>query len=1360
MGIQTRSGYGIVRVLSHRAARDGKRLGAMTAALGLGVALSLPLIGMSSEAFAAPAHRAVAHPTAARSRDLARSADRPAAVRHIASRPAARPDVEQAGPAIRPEITCSDSWKTAASGAWNTASNWSTGVAPTTMDNACITVAGTYTVTISGSASAGTLTLGGTSGTQTVDVSGTSGVNSSLTLATTTGSDINAHGVFEIDSVSGGGYAEVYNNGTTGVTLTNNGTFETEGATSNPDYIEVNLTNDSGGKVTISGATTDQNDGTLTTNNGSFTVGATAGLALTGSSSFTQSAGTLTDTGAMTLSGGTFTQSGGTESAHAVGLFNGATLADSAGAGSFTIENTDTLSGTIPSSQTVTVVGASGVNSIATLTANVTNDGTLILDSVPSGGYAELYNNGTAGVTLTNKGTFEAEGATSNPDYIEANLTNDSGGTVTISGETTDQNDDTLTTNNGSFTITAATQSVPAGDLVLTSSSSFTQGAGTLADSGALTLSGGTFTQSGGTESANAVGLFNGAALADSAGAGSFTIENTDTVSGTIPSGQMVTVVGASGVNSNASLAGAGVTNDGTFVLDSVSGGGYADVIGGNLTNDGTFETEGATSNDDYIEANLINNGTVTLGGVSNDQDEGTLTTNNGSFTVGSSAGLALTGGSSFTQSAGTLTDTGAMTLSNGTFTQSGGTESANAVGLFNGSTLADSAGAGSFTIENTDTVSGTIPSGQMVTVVGAAGVNSIAALAGAGVTNDGTFVLDSESGGGYADVNGGPLTNDGTFVTEGATSNDDYIEANLINNGTVTLGGVSNDQDEGTLTTNNGSFTVGSSAGLALTGGSSFTQSAGTLTDTGAMTLSNGTFTQSGGTESANAVGLFNGSTLADSAGAGSFTIENTDTVSGTIPSGQMVTVVGAAGVNSIAALAGAGVTNDGTFVLDSESGGGYADVNGGPLTNDGTFVTEGATSNDDYIEANLINNGTVTIGGVSTKQDESTTTTNAGTLAVSDGDSMALTGGAVYTQTSTGTFQATVDASTGVSGLTGGTDTLAGTLAINTVGSPTLGNSYDVISGATSESGAFSAFSFGPHAYNVSYSSTAVIVTVETPFSLTGKNSHLDEDIPNSKIEVAVITPGNQGGPVYSATINWGDGTPPSAGTITGTKITGSHVYTTTGTFTVSTTVSDQLGTTRTITSSATVVVPPAPTVTAVSPADVVQGSSPTKPTKATLTLTGTEFTNNATVSFSETGITVTSTTWKSATTLSVGVSVASSAAPGAVNVTVTTVGGQGTCTGCLTIDAQPTVTSVSPPLVPGSATTVTVDGTGFQSGLTVTTNIAGATVGAPSSITATSFQVTITVPPGTAAKSTYDLTVTNPDHGKVTYKHLTVS
>jgi hypothetical protein len=82
------------------------------------------------------------------------------------------------------------------------------------------------------------------------------------------------------------------------------------------------------------------------------------------------------------------------------------------------------------------------------------------------------------------------------------------------------------------------------------------------------------------------------------------------------------------------------------------------------------------------------------------------------------------------------------------------------------------------------------------------------------------------------------------------------------------------------------------------------------------------------------------------------------------------------------------------------------------------------------------------------------------------------------------------------------------------------------------------------------------------------------------------------------------------------------------------------------------------------------------------------------------------------------------------------------------------------VSAPLAPGATTTVTVTGTGFQTGLTVTTNISGATVGAPTSVTATSFSVAITVLSGTAAASNYHLTVTNPDGGTVTYKHLAVS
>ena len=48
--------------------------------------------------------------------------------------------------------SCSDSWKDPVSGLWSTAADWSTGVVPTSTDNVCIKVAGTYKVTIDGNA--------------------------------------------------------------------------------------------------------------------------------------------------------------------------------------------------------------------------------------------------------------------------------------------------------------------------------------------------------------------------------------------------------------------------------------------------------------------------------------------------------------------------------------------------------------------------------------------------------------------------------------------------------------------------------------------------------------------------------------------------------------------------------------------------------------------------------------------------------------------------------------------------------------------------------------------------------------------------------------------------------------------------------------------------------------------------------------------------------------------------------------------------------------------------------------------------------------------------------------------------------
>jgi hypothetical protein len=1342
-------------------------------AIVLGAAVMLAPLGIGGIASAAPVHgpaghqatavhRSTAHVLGAtRSSGAARPARHAAVAVHRSAVSTSRSRIiDHRVQQVKPAITCTDSWKTATSGLWNTATNWSTGAVPTSSSAACITAAGTYTVTVVNSGAAGTLTLGGTSGTQTLIVQGQPSVNSNLTLSTATGSDISANGVFELDSEVSGGIAQL--EGGSGVTLTNDGTFETANDGTNVDYIEVNLTNDSGATVSIGSSQTRQDDGTTTVNNGTFSVTASGNLALSSASVLTDSGGTLVDNGTLSLNNSTLNQSGGVESAGTVVLSNSSDLVDSAGGGSFDLVNTDGLSGTIPSGQTVTVVGEPSVNSTAIITANVTNHGTFALDSQVNGGEATLYDNGTVGPTLINDGTFKTVADGTNVDYIEADLTNN--GTVTIGSSNTRQDEATTTTNAGTFTVAAG------GSLALSGTGVFTDSSGTLVDNGSLTLNNCTFNQSGGVESAGTVTLSNSSALDDSAGAGSFDLINVDTVTGTIPAGQSVTVSGEPSVNSEANMP-SNVTNHGTFDLDSQTTGGEAGVYdngtaGVTFTNDGTFNTVADGANVDYIEINLTNNGTVNIGSSHTVQDHNTTTTNAGTFNIAAVNGsvpagsLALSGQAVFTDSSGTLVDNGTLTLNNSTFNQSGAVESVGTVALSNSSTLNDSAGGGSFSMVNSDALTGTIPSGQTVTVLGPTSVNSDAILGAGGVTNNGTFVLNTESGGGYADVTGGTMTNNGTFETVSEGTNIDYIEANLTNTstGTVSIAGAITRQDEATTTSNSGSFTITASGTLALTATAVFTDTAGTLVDNGSMSLNDATFNQSGGVESGGVVALSDSSNLNDSAGGGSFSMINTDALSGTIPSGQTVSVLGQPSVNSDVILNAGGVTNNGTFILNTEASGGYANVTGGTLTNNATFETVAESANIDYIEANVVNSttGTMSIDAPLSRQDDGTTTTNNGLVSVGDGGSLLLTGGSAFTQNSTGTFSATVDATTGAFGINGGTDKLAGTLAINTVGSPTLANVYDVITGATSVTGTFPTLSFGPHAYVVGYTSTAVTVTVATPFSLTGKTSHLSEDIPDKKIKVATGTAGSQAGAVYTATINWGDGSPTSAGTVTVTgstfSVKGSHTYTATGTYTITTTVSDQLGTTESITGKAIVALPPAPTVTSVSPLVGVQGKS------VTLTVNGTEFTTNSVPTFSNPGISVTSTTWKSTSVLTVKIAISATAAPGAGNVTVTTPGGAGTCTGCFTVDAAPTITGAHPSPVHGTTTTVTVTGTGFQSGLTVSTTITGATLGAPTGVTATSFTIQITVPAGTAP-GTYKISVTNPDGGSAKH-NITVS
>ena len=63
-------------------------------------------------------------------------------------------------PTAASAAVCSTSWSSAVSGSWTDASKWSAGV-PGGASDACITVNGTYTVTLNGGGSANSLKVGG-----------------------------------------------------------------------------------------------------------------------------------------------------------------------------------------------------------------------------------------------------------------------------------------------------------------------------------------------------------------------------------------------------------------------------------------------------------------------------------------------------------------------------------------------------------------------------------------------------------------------------------------------------------------------------------------------------------------------------------------------------------------------------------------------------------------------------------------------------------------------------------------------------------------------------------------------------------------------------------------------------------------------------------------------------------------------------------------------------------------------------------------------------------------------------------------------------------------------------------------------
>src|SRR5271165_2583162 len=136
---------------------------------------------------------------------------------------------------------CTDSWTNSKGGSWSEGSNWSKKAPPTSEEEACITEAGTYTVTQAQSSGTGvvtvkSLTVGGSSGTQTLIVGSTCSLNAVLT--TSAGLALEAHGALTLTNGDGCG-----NNATLAGPITNGGTLTSEPAHGGLRTVQGNLTN-------------------------------------------------------------------------------------------------------------------------------------------------------------------------------------------------------------------------------------------------------------------------------------------------------------------------------------------------------------------------------------------------------------------------------------------------------------------------------------------------------------------------------------------------------------------------------------------------------------------------------------------------------------------------------------------------------------------------------------------------------------------------------------------------------------------------------------------------------------------------------------------------------------------------------------------------------------------------------------------------------------------------------------------------------------------------------------------------------------------------------------------------------------
>jgi hypothetical protein len=328
---------------------------------------------------------------------------------------------------------CTDEWTHLSGGNWTTAADWSTGSVPGANPAACITLRGAknYTVVLdeAPSTTLGSLQVGAEGGKTTQTLALNAGRNSRGLRVNHT-STVHKSGELELTSAGSGGD---YLRGSG--TLLNYGLLVTKAGKGPGRFLNEDIVNEAGGKISVAAGTTadggtSQGYSTLV-NKGTIDVAKGSEYDVAAGATLDQVTGTISNSGLVQVSG-TVEKRGGTSAGNVWHLGKGAVLRDKAGRGAYEFLGSGTISGLIPAGQTVTV----NADIALALDGNVTNDGTLVLNSTDdsSGGDVALTSTASAATaaTLFNYGRLLTQEGTGGARNIEVDVTNETTGAVDL----------------------------------------------------------------------------------------------------------------------------------------------------------------------------------------------------------------------------------------------------------------------------------------------------------------------------------------------------------------------------------------------------------------------------------------------------------------------------------------------------------------------------------------------------------------------------------------------------------------------------------------------------------------------------------------------------------------------------------------------------------------------------------------------------------------------------------------------------------------------------------------------------------------------------------------------------------------